>query len=263
MKTLVLVFLNLSILGLVFFLLRKPGLLTYYQDGRFWLTWLSVAVITLMDELTSVFYAPAEAYRLGLTHSSDSKELVESCPAQSVETIHQKEEQAGCLQCVAQGRMTWEQWNAACGGQFRQVQRTYPGQFLNTFFLSGFPEVSRQGHCIQTGVTELSSHDSLTCLIKEGEVKLGQMAYQNRSCAIIKKTGYDSFRLRGFHDLLRCDPVDERAFTRKATLCAQQRMKRVIQTNFHSTYSDGGNRHYFVSTFIQTRQFRVEHHKVV
>lgn len=63
MKTLILVFLNLSIFGLLLFLLRKPGLLTYYQDGRFWLTWLSVAVITLMDELTSVFYAPAEAYR--------------------------------------------------------------------------------------------------------------------------------------------------------------------------------------------------------
>ncbi len=76
MKTLVLVFLNLSILGLLFYLLRKPGLLTYYQDGLFWLTWLSVAVITLMDELTSVFYAPAEAYRLGLTYSSHPKELV-------------------------------------------------------------------------------------------------------------------------------------------------------------------------------------------
>jgi amino acid transporter len=33
------------------------------MNGRFWLTWLSVAIITLMDELTSVFYAPAEAFR--------------------------------------------------------------------------------------------------------------------------------------------------------------------------------------------------------
>ena len=39
------------------------GPIAYYLNGRWWLTWLSVAVITLMDELTSVFYAPAEAYR--------------------------------------------------------------------------------------------------------------------------------------------------------------------------------------------------------
>ena len=44
-------------------LFRRPGRLSYYQNGKWWLTWLSVAVITLMDELTSVFYAPAEAYR--------------------------------------------------------------------------------------------------------------------------------------------------------------------------------------------------------
>ena len=44
-------------------LLRKPGILTYYLRGRVWLTWFAVAIITLMDELTSVFYAPAEAHR--------------------------------------------------------------------------------------------------------------------------------------------------------------------------------------------------------
>ena len=49
--------------GFFIYLLRKPGRLSYYLNGRWWLTWLSVAVITLMDELTSVFYAPAEAYR--------------------------------------------------------------------------------------------------------------------------------------------------------------------------------------------------------
>jgi amino acid transporter len=54
---------NLGLVALFYFLLRKPGRLSYYQNGRWWLTWLSVAVITLMDELTSVFYAPAEAYR--------------------------------------------------------------------------------------------------------------------------------------------------------------------------------------------------------
>ena len=36
---------------------------TDYAGGRFRLTWLGVGVITLMDELTSVFYVPAKAYR--------------------------------------------------------------------------------------------------------------------------------------------------------------------------------------------------------
>lgn len=63
MKFTVLFIINAGLLGLFVFLLRKPGLLTTYLGGRFWLTWLGVGVITLMDELTSVFYAPAEAYR--------------------------------------------------------------------------------------------------------------------------------------------------------------------------------------------------------
>jgi Amino acid permease len=63
MKTVILVIINASLLGIFIYLLRKPGLLTYYLNGRFWLTWLAVAIITLMDELTSVFYAPAEAFR--------------------------------------------------------------------------------------------------------------------------------------------------------------------------------------------------------
>src|SRR4030042_457118 len=63
MKTLVLVILNLALAGLFVFLIRRSGLLTYYREGRFWLTFFAVAMITLMDELTSVFYAPAEAYR--------------------------------------------------------------------------------------------------------------------------------------------------------------------------------------------------------
>ncbi len=63
MKTTVLLILNLALVGLFLFLIRKSGILTYYRDGRFWLTWFAVAIITLMDELTSIFYAPAEAYR--------------------------------------------------------------------------------------------------------------------------------------------------------------------------------------------------------
>ena len=63
LKPVLLVVINLALVGVFIFLLRKPGRLSYYLNGRWWLTWLSVAVITLMDELTSVFYAPAEAYR--------------------------------------------------------------------------------------------------------------------------------------------------------------------------------------------------------
>ena len=63
MKIILLVLINAGLIGLFVLLLRKHTLLTYYTGGRFWLTWLSVAVITLMDECTSVFYAPAEAYR--------------------------------------------------------------------------------------------------------------------------------------------------------------------------------------------------------
>jgi amino acid transporter len=68
LKSIILIIVNLGLVGLFIVLLRKPGRLSYYLNGRWWLTWLSVAVITLMDELTSVFYAPAEAYRfIGLS----------------------------------------------------------------------------------------------------------------------------------------------------------------------------------------------------
>ena len=63
MKTIILLCINLGLVSLFIFLLRKQSLLTYFHGGRVWLTWLAVAIITLMDELTSVFYAPAEAYR--------------------------------------------------------------------------------------------------------------------------------------------------------------------------------------------------------
>ena len=63
MKAAVLVALNLVLIGLFFFILRKRELLTYYRSGRLWLTWLAIGIITLMDEFTSIFYAPAEAHR--------------------------------------------------------------------------------------------------------------------------------------------------------------------------------------------------------
>jgi amino acid transporter len=63
MKAAVLVALNLVLVGLFIFLLRKRDLLTYYKSGRLWLTWLGIGIITLMDEFTSIFYVPAESYR--------------------------------------------------------------------------------------------------------------------------------------------------------------------------------------------------------
>jgi amino acid transporter len=63
MKTVVLLSLNLFLVVIFISLLRKSNLLSFYHSGRWWLTWLGVAIITLMDEFTSIFYAPAEAYR--------------------------------------------------------------------------------------------------------------------------------------------------------------------------------------------------------
>lgn len=63
MKPVLLVALNLVLVGLFVFILKKRELLTYYRSGRLWLTWLAIGIITLMDEFTSIFYVPAESYR--------------------------------------------------------------------------------------------------------------------------------------------------------------------------------------------------------
>lgn len=56
--------LNVGLVGVFGYLLTRRNLLAYFSGGKWWLTWLSIAVITLMDELTSIFYAPSEAYRV-------------------------------------------------------------------------------------------------------------------------------------------------------------------------------------------------------
>jgi amino acid transporter len=62
-KIVFLALLNSGLVILFFYLLRQRNLLSFSQSGRVWLTFLAVGVITLMDEFTSIFYAPAEAFR--------------------------------------------------------------------------------------------------------------------------------------------------------------------------------------------------------
>jgi hypothetical protein len=63
MTTLLLIVANLVLVGVFARLLWRRELLGFAQGGKWYLTWISIGVITLMDELTSVFYAPAEAHR--------------------------------------------------------------------------------------------------------------------------------------------------------------------------------------------------------
>jgi hypothetical protein len=63
MKIIVLSILNAGQIAFFIYLLRRPSLLSYNQGGRTWLTFFAVGIITLLDEFTSIFYAPAEAYR--------------------------------------------------------------------------------------------------------------------------------------------------------------------------------------------------------
>jgi amino acid transporter len=62
MKPIILIALNVFLIGFFVWLARKKNLLSFMDGGRWWLTWLSVAIITLMDELTSIFYVPAESF---------------------------------------------------------------------------------------------------------------------------------------------------------------------------------------------------------
>ncbi len=63
MTFLVLFWLNLGLLCVFVALTMRPGLLGFAKGGKWYLTWFAVGLITLMDELTSIFYAPAEAHR--------------------------------------------------------------------------------------------------------------------------------------------------------------------------------------------------------
>ncbi|MCX7798455.1 MAG: APC family permease [Melioribacter sp.] len=63
MKTYISLLVNLGLLAVFLIITRKKSFLSFFEGGRWWLTWLAVGIITLMDELTSIYYAPYEAYR--------------------------------------------------------------------------------------------------------------------------------------------------------------------------------------------------------
>jgi len=63
MTFLALFWLNVGLLALFAVLLQREGLLGFAKGGKWYLTWFATGLITLMDELTSIFYVPAEAHR--------------------------------------------------------------------------------------------------------------------------------------------------------------------------------------------------------
>jgi hypothetical protein len=69
MTPLVLLGLNAGLCVFFGALVLRPGLLGFAKGGKWHLTWLAVGVITLMDEATSIFYAPAEAHRFIGSHA--------------------------------------------------------------------------------------------------------------------------------------------------------------------------------------------------
>lgn len=63
METIVFIIINGALVGAFIHLTRKKDFLSYIYNGKWMLTWLAIGIITLMDELTSIYYAPSEAFR--------------------------------------------------------------------------------------------------------------------------------------------------------------------------------------------------------
>ena len=63
METVSFIIINAALVALFFYLTSKKDLLSFLYNGKWMLTWLAVGIITLMDELTSIYYAPYEAFR--------------------------------------------------------------------------------------------------------------------------------------------------------------------------------------------------------
>ncbi|MCX8011422.1 MAG: APC family permease, partial [Ignavibacteria bacterium] len=63
MQTIVFILINVLLVFVFIYISRKKDFLSYFQGGKWWITWFAVGIITLMDELTSIYYAPFEAFR--------------------------------------------------------------------------------------------------------------------------------------------------------------------------------------------------------
>lgn len=63
MHTTIYVLINAALVAVFIYIMKKRNFLSFYENSRWWLTALAVGIITLMDELTSIYYAPYEAYR--------------------------------------------------------------------------------------------------------------------------------------------------------------------------------------------------------
>jgi len=63
METISFIIANLALVVAFVYLTRKKDFLSFLYNGKWMLTWLAVGIITLMDELTSIYYAPFEAFR--------------------------------------------------------------------------------------------------------------------------------------------------------------------------------------------------------
>jgi amino acid transporter len=62
-ETLFFVLFNLILLLAGIRLMKRRNLVIQFSGGRWWLTWLSIALITFIIELSSIFFAPAEILR--------------------------------------------------------------------------------------------------------------------------------------------------------------------------------------------------------
>jgi len=54
---------NILLVAAFIFIARKKDFLSFFSGGKWLLTWFAIGIITLMDELTSIYYAPFEAFR--------------------------------------------------------------------------------------------------------------------------------------------------------------------------------------------------------
>jgi len=63
METFIQILVNILLVAIFIYIARKKDFLSFFSGGKWLLTWFAIGIITLMDELTSIYYAPFEAFR--------------------------------------------------------------------------------------------------------------------------------------------------------------------------------------------------------